>query len=80
MGWNTARWSAEHEAVWKDLTNPAYVYFVHSYYPEVQDTSLALCRTDYGVEFVSGIARPNLVAVQYLSLIHIVRWRLIERG
>jgi glutamine amidotransferase/cyclase/glutamine amidotransferase len=65
MGWNTARWSAEHEAVWKDLANPAYVYFVHSYYPEVQDTSLALCRTDYGVEFVSGIARPNLVAVQY---------------
>jgi imidazoleglycerol phosphate synthase glutamine amidotransferase subunit HisH len=38
---------------------------VHSYYPEVQDESLALCRTDYGASFISGIARKNLVAVQF---------------
>jgi methionyl-tRNA formyltransferase len=31
----------------------------------VQDESLALCRTDYGVSFISGIAKKNLVAVQF---------------
>jgi imidazole glycerol-phosphate synthase subunit HisH len=38
---------------------------VHSYYPEVADESLALCRTDYGVPFIAGIARKNLMAVQF---------------
>jgi glutamine amidotransferase len=65
MGWNVARWEESQSAIWAGLPNPTYVYFVHSYYPEVQDESLTLCRTDYGVGFVSGIARKNLVAVQF---------------
>lgn len=65
MGWNVANWAPEHAAVWAGLPNPTHVYFVHSYYPEVQDESLALCRTDYGTSFISGIARKNLVAVQF---------------
>lgn len=65
MGWNTARWSDQHSAVWRGLPSPAHVYFVHSYYPEVEDDTLALCRTDYGSEFISGIARENLIAVQF---------------
>ena len=65
MGWNVAQWAPEHAAVWAGLPNPTHVYFVHSYYPEVQDESLALCRTDYGTSFISGIARKNLVAVQF---------------
>jgi imidazole glycerol-phosphate synthase subunit HisH len=65
MGWNVAQWEAPHAAIWQGLPNPAHVYFVHSYYPDVQDTSLALCRTDYGTPFISGIARENLIAVQF---------------
>ncbi|MBE2285840.1 MAG: imidazole glycerol phosphate synthase subunit HisH [Prosthecobacter sp.] len=65
MGWNVANWEAGQSAVWNGLPNPTHVYFVHSYYPEVQDESLALCRTDYGVGFISGIAKKNLVAVQF---------------
>lgn len=65
MGWNVANWAAGKAAVWDGLPNPTHVYFVHSYYPEVQDESLALCRTDYGVSFISGIAKKNLVAVQF---------------
>jgi imidazoleglycerol phosphate synthase glutamine amidotransferase subunit HisH len=65
MGWNVAHWAPEHNAVWSGLPNPTHVYFVHSYYPEVNDTSLALCRTDYGTSFISGIARNNLIAVQF---------------
>ena len=65
MGWNVAQWAPEQSAVWASLPNPTFVYFVHSYYPDVQDESLALCRTDYGVSFISGIAKKNLVAVQF---------------
>lgn len=65
MGWNVAHWSPAHAAVWDGLPNPTHFYFVHSYYPDVQDESLALCRTDYGSGFISGIARENLVAVQF---------------
>ncbi len=65
MGWNVAQWSPNQSAVWAGLPNPTHVYFVHSYYPDVQDESLALCRTDYDVSFISGIAKKNLVAVQF---------------
>ena len=65
MGWNVAQWEANQSAVWASLPNPTYVYFVHSYYPDVQDESVALCRTDYDVSFISGIAKKNLVAVQF---------------
>ncbi|MBB5031938.1 imidazole glycerol phosphate synthase subunit HisH [Prosthecobacter vanneervenii] len=65
MGWNVAQWEPAQAAVWSGLPNPTHIYFVHSYYPDVQDESLALCRTDYGVSFISGIAKKNLVAVQF---------------
>ncbi len=65
MGWNVAKWEASQSAIWDGLPNPTHIYFVHSYYPEVQDESLALCRTDYGASFISGIAKKNLVAVQF---------------
>lgn len=65
MGWNGVRWEAGAERWWRGLANPAHLYFVHSYYPDLADDSLALCRTDYGADFVSGIARENLFAVQF---------------
>jgi imidazole glycerol phosphate synthase glutamine amidotransferase subunit len=65
MGWNQVAWEESHAAWWQGLANPAHLYFVHSYYPVVADESLALCRTDYGGPFVSGIAKDNLMAVQF---------------
>jgi imidazole glycerol-phosphate synthase subunit HisH len=65
MGWNRVHWEARAAEWWQGLPNPAHLYFVHSYYPEVADESLALCRTDYGVPFVAGIASERLMAVQF---------------
>jgi imidazole glycerol-phosphate synthase subunit HisH len=65
MGWNRVWWSAAHRSWWVGLNNPDYLYFVHSYYPEVEDASEVLCTTDYGDPFASGIARKNLMAVQF---------------
>jgi imidazole glycerol-phosphate synthase subunit HisH len=65
MGWNQVAWAADKPVWWQDIPDPAHFYFVHSYYPEVADASLALCSTDYGVPFMAGIAKANLVAVQF---------------
>lgn len=65
MGWNQVHWEASGAAWWQGLSNPSSLYFVHSYYPDVADESLALCRTDYGTPFVSGIAKGKLMAVQF---------------
>lgn len=65
MGWNQARWSDRAGALLPGLPVPTHVYFVHSYYPDVQDQDLVACTTDYGGAFASGIIRENLVAVQF---------------
>jgi imidazole glycerol-phosphate synthase subunit HisH len=64
MGWNEATWADSAQGLSRGLDS-AHVYFVHSYYPDVADDSLIACRTTYGVDFASGIQRPNLVAVQF---------------
>ena len=43
----------------------SYFYFVHSYYVEPKDDEIILAKTDYGKEFVSGIAKDNIFAVQF---------------
>ncbi len=65
MGWNRVQWSQAHAEWWRGLPDPAHLYFVHSYYPELEDASEALCTTDYGVRFAAGMARKNLMAVQF---------------
>jgi imidazole glycerol-phosphate synthase subunit HisH len=65
MGWNQARWTDKAGRLLPGLPIPTHVYFVHSYYPDVQDQSLAACTSDYGGAFVSGIMKHNLVAVQF---------------
>lgn len=65
MGWNEVRWEERGAAWWQGLPNPAHLYYVHSYYPDVADESLALCRTEYGGSFIAGICKPRLMAVQF---------------
>lgn len=65
MGWNTARFTDPSHPLWKDMGTEETFYFVHSYYPQPEDPSLAACVTDYAGEFVSGIVTDHLVAVQY---------------
>jgi len=65
MGWNQVHWEQREPTWWQGLPNPSHLYFVHSYYPDVEDESLALCRTDYGQPFISGIAKEKLMAVQF---------------
>lgn len=64
MGWNTVEWVRPHP-VTEGIRSGSAFYFVHSFYPEVPDESLALGITEYGVSFPSVVARGNVVATQF---------------
>ncbi len=65
MGWNQARFTDATHPAWEGMGEQETFYFVHSYFPEPEDQSLAACVTDYAGDFVSGIASRNLIAVQF---------------
>ena len=64
MGWNTVEWLRPHP-VTAGIPSGSYFYFVHSYYPTTDESSLALGETEYGVRFQSVLARGYVVATQF---------------
>jgi glutamine amidotransferase len=71
MGWNQAQAVHAHPSVsmpqdfWSDLPQPAWFYFVHSYYCVPKDTSLVALETDYMQPFCSAIQQGRLLATQF---------------
>ena len=61
MGWNQLRVVQRHPVL-AGIDDGAYVYFVHSYYPVPTDPAVAATRTEYGVDYVSSVARDNVWA------------------
>ncbi|HEX5938763.1 MAG TPA: imidazole glycerol phosphate synthase subunit HisH [Dehalococcoidia bacterium] len=64
MGWNTVEITGEHPVL-EGIKSGAHFYFVHSYYVEPEDKSVAVAWTDYGVRFPAVIVRDNIVATQF---------------
>ncbi len=64
MGWNSVRQVRDHP-VFAGIPDDSYFYFVHGYYPDPEDESLVIGRTEYGVSFASAIATNGLVATQF---------------
>ncbi len=64
MGWNTVTWLRDHRII-EGIPSGSYCYFVHSFYPALDDASLALGETTYGITFPSVIARDNIVLTQF---------------
>ncbi|MGE3073790.1 MAG: imidazole glycerol phosphate synthase subunit HisH [Dehalococcoidia bacterium] len=64
MGWNTVEWVREHPFT-AGVADGSYFYFVHSYYPHVEDSGLTLGQTEYGVPFSSVLASGYVVATQF---------------
>jgi len=68
MGWNQVWQSGEHgkrHAVWGDVPDGAYFYFVHSYYAQPSDERHTVGETDYGQRFTAAIGRDNIFATQF---------------
>lgn len=64
MGWNRVSQSREH-ALWVDIPDHAYFYFVHSYYVQPEQSAHIVGTTDYGQVFASAVARDNIFATQF---------------
>jgi|TARA_B100001971_G_C18223324_1_gene558681 glutamine amidotransferase len=65
IGWNSINIKNKKSKLLKGIETNSYFYFVHSYYVEPKDKSIILTKTDYGVNFVSGIEKDNIFAVQF---------------
>jgi glutamine amidotransferase len=63
MGWNALRRRRAHPLL-EGLQDPAYVYFVHSYFCDApaEDT---LAGADYGRDFAAVVGRANVLGVQF---------------
>jgi glutamine amidotransferase len=64
MGWNEVSQKQPHP-LWQGIGDNTRFYFVHSYYVDPEDKTLVAGTTDYGIEFVSAIARKNVFAAQF---------------
>jgi len=64
MGWNKVLQKQQHP-LWQGIEDGSRFYFVHSYYVDPEDRSLIAGSTEYGIEFVSAIARDNVFAAQF---------------
>jgi glutamine amidotransferase len=64
MGWNRIDKKKETPFL-AGISSGDYVYFVHSYYAQPENSSLIATTTDYGQPFVSSIATNHLFACQF---------------
>jgi glutamine amidotransferase len=64
MGWNQIHIKNDCPLL-KDIPEGAYVYFVHSYYPEPAQAECIAATTVYGMEFASVIWQDNIFATQF---------------
>ena len=66
MGWNQLELTQADCPLWQKISSDAYVYFVHSYYVEPFDNSVAAAKVTHGSQTVTAaIAKDNLIAVQF---------------
>ena len=64
MGWNLVMPQSDNPLV-KNLEQGTRFYFTHSYYVELENQSFSLMKTNYGIEFESGICMGNIYGVQF---------------
>lgn len=64
MGWNQVQPAVKH-ALFDGIPDGSSFYFVHSYYTVPAKADNALCRTEYGETFTSGVYQDNVCAVQF---------------
>ena len=64
MGWNQVVQARPH-AMWTDVPDNAYFYFVHSFFARPTDPRHSVGETDYGTRFTCALARDNIFATQF---------------
>jgi len=64
IGWNTIEVRRNHPIV-AGISSGSYVYFVHSYYTEVEDERIVISTSEYGVSFPAIVAHKNIIGTQF---------------
>lgn len=64
MGWNRVTQAQPH-AVWGEVPDASWFYFVHSYYARPSDARHSVGEADYGGRFTAAVARDNIFATQF---------------
>lgn len=64
MGWNRV-FQAQPHALWQDVPDGSYFYFVHSFYARPSDPRHSAGEADYGSRFTCALARDNIFATQF---------------
>ena len=64
VGWNRVYQHGQHE-LFAGLGDGSFFYFVHSYYCEPDNKSVAAGETEYGVRYASVVAHKNICGVQF---------------
>jgi imidazole glycerol-phosphate synthase subunit HisH len=64
MGWNQVHIEGSCP-LFHDIPNDSDWYFVHSYFVDPVDPSLAATTTSYGIPFVSTVWKDNIMACQF---------------
>ncbi len=63
MQWNVLEITRSEGGLLRGLDDPAWMYFVHSYAPELTEDVVATC--DYGTSVVAAVERGNVWATQF---------------
>jgi glutamine amidotransferase len=64
MGWNRVQQKSQH-AMWADIPDNAWFYFVHSYFAQPDNAAHSVGETQYGDAFCCAVARDNIFATQF---------------
>ena len=64
MGWNQVNLVGESKFL-KQIPSESYFYFIHSYYPQLEDLSWAVGLTNYKDNFYCVVGKDNLIATQF---------------
>lgn len=69
MGWNRLLFKhaaiAARAPIFAGIEEGTMLYFAHSYYVVPADEMIVATKTDYGIEFVSGVWKDNLYGIQF---------------
>lgn len=64
MGWNSIH-ITKNSKILKNIGDEPYVYFVHSYYPQAEDSSIISACTEYGQRLDIAVEQDNVFATQF---------------
>ncbi len=64
IGWSTT-FLKQNKEIFDSLPQNVYFYYDHAYYPEVKESDVIACETEYGIRYVSGIQKGFIFGFQF---------------